>query len=104
MKALLFGLVLLVPGPSIRAGEQADCVAAAGAFRSGVVVREPTFAHGQFRKGIELSHTHLLLRADQDGKIYYVAIDNVFAAAFDPRVAAVRAPINSIRLSDKVEV
>ncbi|WLI91154.1 hypothetical protein Q4S45_08550 [Massilia sp. R2A-15] len=104
MKALLIGLSLLVISTSSRAGEEADCVAAAGAYRTGVVVQGPRFAHGQFRKGIELSHTHLSLLADQDGKTYDVAIDNVFAAGFDPRVAAVPAPINSIRLNDKVEV
>lgn len=104
MKARLIGLVLLVLGTSCWAGEEADCLAAAGAYRTGIVVKGPTFAHGQFRKGIELSHTHLSLRADQDGKTYDIAIDNVFATGFDPRVAAVPAPINSIRLSDKVEV
>ncbi|MES2298281.1 MAG: hypothetical protein V4582_14640 [Pseudomonadota bacterium] len=71
---------------------------------SGVVVKPPVFRHGQFRKGIELSHTHMMLRADQDGRVYDLAIDNVFATGFDARRALVPAVLNAIRVNERLEM
>ena len=66
--------------------------------------RIPVFRHGQFRKGVELSHTHLTLLADQDGNIYDVAIDNVFASGYAAHTTAVPAPLNSIRVKDRLDL
>ena len=104
MKQLALGLVLLAVSCAALADEAGECRAAAGVHRSGVVVRAPVFRHGQFRRGVELSHTHLLLLADQDGKTYDVAIDNVFATGYDARQATVPAPLNSIRVQDRLDL
>ena len=104
MKHIAIGMVMLAASCAVMADEAANCRAAAGVYRSGVVLRGPTFAHGQFQRGVELSHTHLLLLADQDGKTYDVAIDNVFATGYDAHRAAIPAPLNSIRVRDRLEL
>jgi hypothetical protein len=97
-------LVLLLTSLSAAADDAADCRAGAGAYLSGTVVGAPKFAHGRFRKGVELSHTHLRLHADQDGKVYDVAIDNVFATGYHENERAVPAPLDAIRVNDRLEV
>lgn len=103
---LCAGLALLAATASARADNAQACRAAAGSFLTGVVVAPPRFAHGQFRKGVELSHTHLTLRADQDGRQYDVAIDNVFASGYQPRGhgGGVPAPLDAIRVNDRLEL
>lgn len=86
------------------AADQQSCEAAAGSYRSGAVVNSPKFAHGQYRRGIELSHTHIRLLAEQDGRIYDVAIDNVFANGYDPRQGGMPAQFSGIRPNDRIEV
>jgi hypothetical protein len=86
------------------ADEAAACAAAGGSFITGKVLSGPKFAHGQFRKGVELSHTHLSVLADQDGKTYDVAIDNVYASGYDASRATVPAPLDTIHASDRVEL
>jgi hypothetical protein len=97
--ALLLSLVTW----SALADEAAICQSGAGTYLSGVVVSPPKFAHGRFRKGVELSHTHLRLRADQDNRVYDVAIDNVFATGYDKGQRGVPAPIDGIRVNDRIE-
>lgn len=107
MKKNLLAACLLVTtatATSAFADEAGDCSAAAGSYRSGVVVRGPAFAHGQYRKGVELSHTHLTMKADQDGRIYDVAIDNVFVPGFDRNQAGIPAPLTAIRVNDRIGV
>jgi hypothetical protein len=86
------------------ADEAASCQTAGGSFLTGTVVSAPVFQHGQFRKGVELSHTHISVVADQDGKTYDVAIDNVYASGYDAAKTAVPAPLNTIKVNDKVEL
>jgi hypothetical protein len=66
-----------------RADEAAQCRANAGTYLTGTVTDGPTPAPGHGRDGVELSHTHLKLMSDQDGRSYDVAIDNVFATGYD---------------------
>ena len=86
------------------ADEQSACTAAAGSYLTGVVVTAPKFAHGQFRHGVELSHTHVSLRADQDGRVYDVAMDNVYANGYQKNSKSVPAPLNSIRIGDHLDL
>lgn len=102
MKRSVLGLIFLTAAGAVLADEAGDCKQAAGVYRTGVVKSAPKFVHGQFRKGVELSHTHLTLLADQDGKSYDVAIDNVFAAGYDARKGGVPAPLNGIKVSDRL--
>jgi hypothetical protein len=86
------------------ADEAASCQDAGGSFLTGTVVSAPVFQHGQFRKGVELSHTHVSLVADQDGKTYDVAIDNVYASGYDAAKTSVPAPLYTIKVNDKLEL
>lgn len=76
-------------------GPQA-CAAAGGSYLTGAIVQGPKFAHGQFRQGVELSHTHLKVQADGDGRIYDVAIDNVFANGYRPGSRDVPPPLDAL--------
>jgi hypothetical protein len=96
--------LLLLAASSAFADEAAHCSAEGGSYLTGVVVKGPKFAHGQFRKGVELSHTHLKVQADQDGQLYDVAIDNVFAAGFTANSKSVPDSLESIREHDRVSL
>jgi hypothetical protein len=103
MKQLLMACALLGAVAAAHADEAATCAASAGSYRTGVVVTGPKFSHGQFRKGVELSHTHLTMKSDQDGKVYDVAIDNVFASGFKKNQKTVPASLSAIHVNDRVE-
>jgi hypothetical protein len=105
MKQILLSCLLMAAfaAQAAQADEAATCSAAAGVYRSGTVVKAPKFSHGQFRKGVELSHTHIRMKADQDGKEYDVAIDNVFASGFEPNQKTVPGSLSGIRANDRVE-
>jgi hypothetical protein len=81
----------------------AACAAGDGTLLTGVVISAPTYASGRPLQGIPLSHTHIKLRGDQDGKTYDVAVDNVFASGYDPQVEAVPAPLDTIQPGQHVE-
>lgn len=98
------GLALLLTALGAAADEAGDCRAGAGTYMTGVVVGGPRFAHGRFRKGIELSHTHLRLQSDGDGRVYDVAIDNVFATGYDSGKGGIPAPLNAINVNDRMGV
>lgn len=101
MKPIVFGWMLLLASGLGLAAERPACDAA---YLSGTVVKGPVFAHGQYRQGVELSHTHLKLSADQDGRTYDVAIDNIFANGFDARQPGIPASIGAIRPGDRLEM
>ena len=64
----------------------------------------PDLRARSFAKGVELSHTHLTLLSDQDGRSYHVAIDNVFATGYDAAGESVPAPLSTIRTGDRLEL
>ncbi|WP_249902493.1 hypothetical protein [Ralstonia pseudosolanacearum] len=99
------GLCLMLASLSFGAfaDEAQECQAASGTLIVGRVVSAPTFKHGVFRKGVELSHTHLTLRSDTDGKDYDVAVDNVFASGYQQGAKVVPAPLDSIEVGDALE-
>jgi hypothetical protein len=84
--------------------EEGECQAAGGSLLVGEVVSPPSFQHGRFQKGVELSHTHLTLKSESDGNNYDVAMDNVFASGYRPHSSSVSAPLNSIEVGDKLSV
>ena len=90
MKLLRVFILCLAASGTARADEAAQCRANAGTFLTGNVTQGPTFAPGHLHKGVELSHTHLTLLSDQDGRSYHVAIDNVFATGYDAGERAFR--------------
>lgn len=104
MKRILFALVLAAACGGVLADDRQACAAVDGSYLTGQVVKGPKFAHGEFRQGIELSHTHLKLRADQDGQVYDVAIDNVFANGYRQGERGVPAPLDAIREGDHLQL
>ena len=76
MKLIVIVILCIFITSAARADEAAQCEANAGTYLTGRVTGAPTFVSGHPRKGVELSHTHLTLLSDQDGRPYDVAIDN----------------------------
>lgn len=105
---ILSGLVVAAACGAACHGALADdrqaCTAADGSYLTGQVVSGPKFVHGQFRQGVELSHTHVTLRADQDGRAYDVAMDNVFASGYRQGGRNVPAPLDTIRVGDQLQL
>ncbi len=95
-------LALAVQCANAYSGDARQCRASGGTLRDGQVIAQPRFSHGRYRKGIELSHTHLKIRG-QDGRVYKVAIDNVFASGYRPGMKTVPAPLNAIAVGAKVQ-
>lgn len=91
-----------LPGlcPQARADEAADCAANAGSYLTGVVAVAPYYKGGRDRKGVELSHTHVTIIGDADGKRYDVAMDNVFASGYDAAGPHVPSPLSGILQGD----
>lgn len=94
--------IVLFPA-SAWADDRADCSAGDGTLLTGVVTAKPTFSTGKPLRGIPLTHTHIRLRGDADGRAYDIAVDDVFAAGYEPRVAAVPAPLNAILVGQRLE-
>ncbi len=99
LAAGLFSLILTEPA---FAQPEQDCAAADGTYLTGIVTTNPRFASGHRLKGVELSHSLLNIKADQDGQTYQVSIDNVFATGYDAANAQgqVPAPLSAIRTGD----
>jgi len=94
--------VALQSANALAANDAQQCSAAGGKLLVGQVVSGPKFKHGMYKKGVELSHTHLKLQGE-DGDTYDVAIDNVFAEGYQANSKKVPAPLNTIQVGDKVE-
>jgi hypothetical protein len=97
---------LILPGLALAqpADDAAKCQAAAGSYLTGTVVSGPRFKPGARLHGTYLSHTHLTLRGDADGRAYDVAIDNVFANGYRHNQRSVPAPLNTIKVGDRLEL
>ena len=104
MKRFRVFIFCLAASGTAHADEAAQCRAHAGTFLTGRVTEGPTFGPGHLQKGVELSHTHLTLLSDQDGRSYHVAIDNVFATGYDAAGESVPAPLSTIRTGDRLEL
>ncbi len=71
---------------------QQMCQQTNGYFQYGMVNAPPEsdydqvtyFKDGASRQGIPISHTHIEITSGLDNQVYDVAIDNVFAADYDP--------------------
>lgn len=94
---------LLIVLPPAWADEQDTCASSDGTLLIGTVVTGPRFAHGHDRRGVELSHTHVRLRGD-DGQVYDIAIDNVFADGYDQAGENVPASLSRIQPGNRVEL
>ena len=83
MKTAVIALLLSIASFSAMADDQANCQAAGGSFITGTVTDGPYFKRAsQTLQGVQLSHTHVTIQADQDGNYYDVAMDNVYATDY----------------------
>jgi hypothetical protein len=108
MRQVCLLALLLMSAPALAsadtAGDAAQCQRDAGTFLTGTVVRAPRFVAGKERRqGVYLSHTRLTLRGD-DRQSYDVAIDNVFANGYRRNQPSIPAPLNGIRVGDRLEL
>jgi len=78
------------------ATDEADCRAADGTFLTGIVVGAPTYVAGRSMRGINLSHTHIVLKGDADAKIYNIAADNVFSDGYVPSDPKIPSPLTLV--------
>ena len=99
---LPIGCLLAILQPAA-ADERDDCTSNAGTLLTGRVISGPRFVHGHDLRGVELSHTHVRLRGD-DGKMYDIAIDDVFAEGYDQAGESVPEPLSRIRPGDHLEL
>ena len=98
------GAVVFIASPAMaRADDRADCANGDGTLLTGVVMAPPTFAPGKPLQGIPLTHTHIRIRGDLDGKTYDLAVDDVFAAGYEPRLSVVPPPLSSIAVGQHLE-
>jgi hypothetical protein len=105
MKRSLTALVFAVLPLFALASEQSLCTAAKGSFLTGTVTTAPKFAAASTTiQGVQLSHTLLYMRADQDGRTYQVAMDNVFAVDDVKNASTMPASLAAIRVNDRLEV
>lgn len=104
MKRIVAVILCLFAAGGACANDAAQCRANAGTYLTGSVTEGPTFAPGHARDGVELSHTHLTLLSDQDGRSYDVAIDNVFATGYDAAGERIPVPLSTIRIGDRLEL
>ncbi|MET3132080.1 hypothetical protein AAKU55_002350 [Oxalobacteraceae bacterium GrIS 1.11] len=105
MKRTLIALFLMTQSLYALADGQSDCDAAAGSYVTGTVVSGPKFARASSTlQGVKLSHTHVRVQSDQDGQVYDVAIDNVYADDYALNSNSVPKSLRAIRLNDKLEL
>jgi hypothetical protein len=98
-------ILCLFAAAMARADEAGQCQANGGTYLTGSVTRPPVFVYAHSRPhGVELSHTHLTLLADQDAQSYDVAIDNVFASGYDAAGEDVPPPLSTIRAGERLEL
>lgn len=86
------------------ADDAAQCRAQDGTYLTGVIAHGPFFVRAQHgRHGVALSHTKILLRGD-DGQLYDVRADNVFAAGYDAAPNAVPMPLAGLHRGDRLSL
>lgn len=97
---LSLSLACLLGATAAKADEAAQCRARDGTYLTGVILHGPFYVHArEYRHGVALSHTKILLRA-ADGQIYDIRADNVFAAGYDAAPGRVPAPLSGVRRGD----
>lgn len=93
-------LLLLGVAGAARAGEADQCREQGGTYLTGRIVHGPFFVRARhYLHGVALSHTKIMLRGD-DGQIYDIRADNVFAAGYDQALDAVPAPLSGLHPGD----
>lgn len=105
MKTPLIALFLSGLSLTAMADDAANCKAAAGSYLTGVVTTAPKFAAAsETLQGIKLSHTHVTLKGDKDGKSYDVAMDNVYAVDYVKNSSSIPKSLAAIKVGNHLEL
>lgn len=105
MNKLIITLLFMSQPYLAMADSQTDCAAAAGTYLTGRVVSGAKFASARTAlKGIKLTHTHVQLQSDQDGQLYDVAMDNVFAGDYVRNASSMPKSLAAIRAGDHLQL
>lgn len=105
MKKFLSVLFLMVPSLYATASDQSACSAAGGAYLTGIVATAPKFASASTTlQGVKLSHTHVTVKSDQNGKLYDVAMDNVYAVDYVKNANSIPKSLAAIKIGDHLEL
>ena len=72
---------------------------------AGPEVSGPIFqAASSTLKGVKLSHTHIKVRADQDGCTTDVATDNMFAVGYVKNSSSISKSLVAIKVNDRLKL
>jgi hypothetical protein len=105
MNKTMLALLLSTLAAGAYASEQSICTANKGAYLTGTVTSAPRFATSSSTiSGIKLTHTRLNLRADQDGKTYDVAMDNVYAVDYVRNASSMPPSLAAIKVNDRLSL
>ncbi|WP_051622356.1 hypothetical protein [Acidocella facilis] len=96
MRLWALAFILCAAANAALADEASQCQARQGQYLTGTIAHGPFFVRAwAYRDGVALSHSKILLRGD-DGQIYDIRADNVFAAGNDAAPGAVPAPLSAL--------
>jgi hypothetical protein len=103
MRVFLITSFFFFASGAAMADDAQSCQANQGTFVTGTILGDPSFVPGHDRNGVELSHTRLTVKAD-DGTIYDVRADNVFASGYDKAGETVPAPLSALKPGNRIEL
>jgi hypothetical protein len=105
LKKTIIALLVLSQSLFAYASEQTTCTANKGSYITGTVTSSPQFATSSTTiQGIKLTHTRLYLRADQDGKSYDVAMDNVYAVDYVKNSTSMPPSLAAIKVNSRLSL
>jgi hypothetical protein len=105
LKKLIIALFMLSLSLLASATELSTCTANKGAYLTGTVTTAPKFyTSSTVIDGIRLTHTRLYLRADQDGKTYDVAMDNIYAVDYVKNATTMPASLAAIKVNSRLSL
>ena len=79
-----------------------ECRAQGGTYLTGTIAHGPFFVKARrYKHGVALSHTKIILRGD-DGQIYDIRADNVFAPGYDEAPRQVPAPLSALHVGERL--
>lgn len=104
MTRIMFTLFFLAAAGAARADEAGQCQAQGGTYLTGSIAHGPFFVQARYYKhGVALSHTKILLQGD-DGQIYDIRADNVFADGYDAAPGDVPAPLSELHRGERLSL
>jgi len=104
MKKNLLAILLFAPLCAL-ASDATTCATNKGTYLSGAVTSSARFqAATQTIQGVQVSHTIMYIKADQDGRSYQVAMDNVYASDYVKNSTSMPPSLAALTAGKRVEV